>query len=60
MEPLFDPLEVHTRGHEAEWDALLAKGIDPEWCQYSNPQSGCMIKRQEAYAVQTIQLSETH
>jgi hypothetical protein len=45
VEPLFDPVEVHMRGHEAEWVALLAKGIDPEWCQYYNPQSGCMIER---------------
>ena len=45
VEPLFDPLEVHMRGHEAEWGALLAKGIDPEWCQYYNPLSGCMIER---------------
>jgi hypothetical protein len=45
VEPLFDPLVVHMRGHEAEWSALLAKGIDPEWCQYYNPQSGCTIER---------------
>ncbi len=45
VEPLFDPLEVHMKGHEAQWDALLAKGIDPEWCQYHNPQSGCVIER---------------
>ena len=32
-------------GHEAEWSALLARGIDPEWCQYYNPRSGCLIER---------------
>jgi len=45
VEPLFDPLEVHMRGHEAEWEALLAKGTNPEWCQYYNSQSGCVIER---------------
>jgi hypothetical protein len=45
VEPLFNPLEVHMPGHEAEWNALLAKGIDPEWCQYYNSQSGCIIER---------------
>jgi hypothetical protein len=45
VEPRFDPLVVHARGHEAEWAALLAKGIDPEWCQYHDPRSGCTIDR---------------
>jgi len=45
VEPLFDPLEVHMQGHEAQWSALLAKGIDPEWCQYHDSRSGCMIER---------------
>jgi hypothetical protein len=45
VEPLFDPLVVHARGHEEEWKALLARGIDPEFCQYYNPQSGCTIER---------------
>jgi hypothetical protein len=45
VEPLFNPLEVHKQGHEAEWDLLLTKGIDPEWCQYYSPQSGCIIER---------------
>ncbi len=45
VEPFFDPLKVHMRGREAEWAALLAKGIDPEWCQYYNAQSGCIIER---------------
>ncbi|MDA4122824.1 MAG: hypothetical protein OK456_06560 [Thaumarchaeota archaeon] len=46
VEPFFDPLEVHMRGHEAEWNALVAKGIDPEFCQYYNAQSGCIIERE--------------
>jgi len=45
VERLFDPVEVHMRGHEAEWDALLARGIDPEWCQYYDSRSGCIVER---------------
>ena len=45
VEPLFDPVQVHAPGHESEWGALLARGIDPEWCQYYDPKSGCTIER---------------
>lgn len=42
VEPLFDPLVIHTPGHEKEYAELLANGIDPKRCEYSGP-NGCLI-----------------
>jgi len=42
VEPLFDPLEVHLIGNEHLIDALLARGINPGYCQYRG-QNGCTI-----------------
>jgi len=40
--PLFDPLEVHMLGNEHMIEALLAKGIDPDYCKYRGKE-GCII-----------------
>lgn len=42
VEPHFDPLEVHRSGNEHMKDELLAKGINPDGCQYLGP-TGCKI-----------------
>ncbi len=61
VEPFFDPLEVHMLGNEAKWNALLAKGIDPEWCQYLQPSIGLYHRtREETYTVQAVQLWKAH
>lgn len=47
VNPLFDPLEVWMDGpeHDKQRQELMAKGIDPEYCQYYSRKSGCMIER---------------
>jgi len=42
--PLFDPLEVHLKGNEQMMFDLMAKGIDPDSCQYRGL-NGCLIPR---------------
>ncbi|MDG6918301.1 MAG: hypothetical protein JRN62_02540 [Nitrososphaerota archaeon] len=46
VQPLFDPLEVWMDDpeHKKQREELLAKGIDPEYCQYYAPGSGCIIE----------------
>ncbi|MDG6934545.1 MAG: hypothetical protein JRN68_07575 [Nitrososphaerota archaeon] len=47
VQSFFDPLEVWMDGleHKRQREKLLAKGIDPEYCQYYAPKSGCTIDR---------------
>ena len=47
VKPLFDPLEVWMDGpeHDKQREELIARGIDPQYCQYYNLKSGCMIDR---------------
>lgn len=43
VEPCFDPIIVHLTGNEHLRQELLVKRIDPNYCQYHDPKTGCRI-----------------
>ena len=46
VKQLFNPLEVHLKGNEHMKEALIARGINPNACQYLG-KNGCLLPREK-------------